>query len=317
MTRPATASVERLVEEYRALRDTAAVVDLERWTVLKVTGPETRDFLQGTATQDFGAPSSAGAALRTLFLTEKGRPVAHAWVGFGQDPDSAAQHSSSAMILADEGARAGLRPHLERFRIMEDVEFHGPDAMPRLFGVAGPERDRQAQAIASKVEGAVALRSEPLSFVLTPPDAPQSSLPPSVDPLAFTAWRVRVGLPFQGVDLDLDRIATELALPETISMTKGCYVGQEVVARTAHRGRLRRQRLGFRFPWGGEPIPKGTELRSGGLEVGHVTSTAWEPGTGEGLGMGYVAPESLGLGLDILAIQGEKSTHLSPHSWPL
>src|SRR5882762_1775558 len=80
MTRPAPSSVERLAEEYRALRDAAAAVDLERWTVLRLTGSETREFLQGTATQDFDTPPAPGVALRTLFLTEKGRPVAHAWI---------------------------------------------------------------------------------------------------------------------------------------------------------------------------------------------------------------------------------------------
>jgi folate-binding protein YgfZ len=310
MTRPTTSSVERLAEEYRALRDAAAVVDLEPWTVLRLTGADAREFLQGTATQNFEAQPADGTAARTLFLTEKGRPVAHAWVAFAHDP-------GSAWIIADPGARSTLRPHLERFRIMEDVEIQGPDGMPRLFGVAGPERDPLAQAIAVKMEGALAIRSEPLSFVLAPREAHHSSLPPSVDPLAFQAWRIRMGLPLQQTDLDLDRIATELALPEAISTSKGCYVGQEVVARTAHRGKLRRQRIGFRFPWSGEPIPRGTTLRSGGLEVGHVTSTVWEPGSAEGFGMGYIAPESLAMGLDILAIQGEKTTHLSPRSWPL
>jgi folate-binding protein YgfZ len=308
MTRPATSSVERLAEEYRALREAAAVVDLGHWTILTITGPEAAEFLQGTASQDFETPPQAGVAVRTLFLTEKGRPVAHAWVAF---------ESSEATILADSGARSGLRPHLERFRIMEDVEFHGPDGMPHLFGVAGPERDPLAQAIASKIEGAKALHSEPLSFLLLPADAQQSGLPPCVDPLAFEAWRIAAGLPLQGIDLDLDRIATELSLPEAISLTKGCYVGQEVVARTSHRGKLRRQRIGFRFPWSDQPIPKGTELRSGGVDVGRVTSTTWEPGTRDGLGMGYIHPEFLSSDLDILAIQGEKTPHLSLHSWPL
>jgi len=308
MTNPATSSVERLAEDYRALRDAAAVVDLRAWTVLELTGPETRDFLQGTGTQDFGA---SDVASRTLFLTEKGRPVAHAWVAFSSP------ESKSAWILADPAARSGLRPHLERFRIMEDVEFRGPDEMPLLYGVAGPERDPLAQAIASKAPGALAICGEPLSFILLPREADQAAAPPAVDPRAFEAWRIRVGLPLQGIDFDLDRIATELSMPEAISMSKGCYVGQEVVARTAHRGKLRRQRVGFRFPWGGDPIPKGTELRSGGQEAGTVTSTAWEPGTSDGVGMGYLTPDSLTMKLDVLAVQGEKTTLLSLHSWPL
>jgi folate-binding protein YgfZ len=315
MTRPTTSSVERLAEEYRALRDAAAVVDLSRWAVLELAGPETRGFLQGTATQDFEKAPAPGVAARTFFLTEKGRPVAHAWVTFG--PGVGGGDPRLAWILADEGALPILKSHLERLRVMEDVEFRGLDGAPRLLGVAGPERDPLAQAIASRVPGTTAIHAQPLSFVLVPSHASASALPPAVDPRVFEAWRIAAGVPLLGIDFDQNRIATELSLPEAISMTKGCYVGQEVVARTAHRGKLRRQRVGFRFPWGGEPMPRGTELRSGGLEAGLATSTAWEPGTSQGLGMGYLTPDALAMKLDILAVQGEKTTLLSLHSWPL
>jgi len=141
MTRPATSSVERLAEEYRALRDAAAVVDLTGWTVLEITGPETRDFLQGTATQDFVTPpapaASPGAASRALFLTEKGRPMALAWI-------SSAADGATATVIADESARVTLRAHFERFRVMEDVEFEGPEGMPRIYGVAEPGPDSRS-----------------------------------------------------------------------------------------------------------------------------------------------------------------------------
>jgi folate-binding protein YgfZ len=320
MTQPASSSVERLAEDYRALRDAAAVVDLKNWAALRLTGPDTREFLQGTATQDLEIPPPPATAARTLFLTEKGRSVAHAWVSFTDPPpESAPSHGKApaAILIADEGAKGTLRTHLERFRIMEDVELEGPDGMSRLLGIAGPDRETLANAIAAKTPGATALHAAPLSFVLIPESLASSQIPPAVDPQAFEAWRIREGMPLQSQDLDADRIATELLLPEAISMTKGCYVGQEVVARTTHRGKLRRQRFGFRFAWSGEPIPSRTELRSGGQIAGYVTSTAHEPGTQHGLGMGYIAPELLDQGLDILAIQGEKTTHLSPHSWPL
>ena len=321
MVYPMTSTtLERLAEDYRALRDAAAVVDLGTWTALEIVGSETRAFLQGTGTQDFELLKTPGTAARTLFLNEKGRPVAHAWVAFAPAPENAGSkgaHPDTAWILSDPGAATSLGPHLDRLRIMEDVEFRGPDQMPTLLGVAGPERDPLAHAIASKIAGSALVRAEPLSFVLLPAEVDSAQIPPAVDPRAFEAWRIRVGIPYQGIDFDVDRIATELSLPEAISMTKGCYVGQEVVARTANRGKVRRERIGFRFTWNGEPIPRGTKLRTGGLECGHVTSTAWEPGSSDGLGMGYLAPDSMELKLDILAIQGEKTTRLSLHSWPL
>jgi folate-binding protein YgfZ len=236
--------------------------------------------------------------------------VAHAWVAFSADPPL-------AWLLSDPGARETLGPHLERFRVMEDVEIRGPEGTPRLLGVAGPERGPLADAIVTTIPGSSAIHAEPLSFVLAPPVLDPSALPPFVDPRAFEAWRIRWGIPYQGVDFNAERIATELSMPEAISMTKGCYVGQEVVARTSNRGKVRRLRIGFRFPCRGEAIPAAVELRSGGMEAGHVTSAVWEPGTREGVGMGYLTSEALTANLDVLAVQGEKTTHLSLHSWPL
>ena len=311
--------MNRIAEEYRALREAAGVVDLSRWMVIRLRGADTREFLQGTATQDFATPAAPaapaaaarpGVAQKTLFLTDKGRPVALAWISIASD-------GASATLIADEGARSGLRPHLERLRIMEDVEIEGPDGMPRVIGIAGPERDPLTQAVAASIPGALAFIAEPLSFVLAPQDAPVSAIPPFVEAAAFEAWRICVGLPLMGFDLDLDRIATELSLSEAISLSKGCYVGQEVVARTSNRGHVRRHRVGFRFRWAGWPIPKGTELRVGGVASGHVTSSAAEPGTGEGLAMGYLSSPVLPEDLDALAIEGEKSTHLRPLPWPL
>jgi hypothetical protein len=291
-------------------------VDLSGWMVLRLRGADTRGFLQGTATQDFAAPAStaapaeAGVARKTLFLTDKGRPVALAWVSIAPD-------GASAVLIADEGARTGLRAHLERLRIMEDVEFEGAEDMPRVLGVAGPESDPLARAVAASIPGALAVAAEPLSFALVPRNAPASAIPPFVDPAAFQAWRICVGLPLMGLDLSGDRIATELSLPEVISLSKGCYVGQEVVARTLHRGHVRRHRAGFRFRWTGESIPAGTELRVAGVAAGHVTSSAAEPGTGDGLAMGYLTTPTLPHDLDAIAVEGEKTSHLRPLPWPL
>jgi len=227
-----------------------------------------REFLQGMATQDL-ASATPDRAAQTLFLTEKGRPVALAWVVLDTD-------GASTWVIADEGARNTLRPHFERFRIMEDVEFEGPDGVPPVIGVAGPSRSMRALALAAENRGARAINADPLSFVLLGREAvpkedavaavlpPPLRMPASAHTDAAEAWRISVGLPRTGVDFDLDRIATELSLPGAISDAKGCYVGQEVVARTSNRGQVRRHRVGFRFQWSGTQPPFRAELLAGG-----------------------------------------------------
>ena len=299
---------------YRALRESAGATDLSAWTVLRLRGPDTRAFLQGLASQDLESARSGGA-LPSFFLNEKGRPVALAWVEMGEG-------GSSAVVIADEGARSVLRAHFERFRIMEDVEFEGPEGMPSLIGVAGPNRGQLLREIAKPIPGAISIESANLSFLLPPggPSAagrPHAAAPHFADPASFEAWRLATGIPRTGIDIDVDRIATELSLPEAISLTKGCYVGQEVVARTSNRGQVRRHRVGFRFDWNGRPIVARAELRAGGVAAGYVTSTAPEPGTDQGLGMGYLTSEALESSAEVHAVEGTATRRVRPSPWPL
>lgn len=294
-------------QEYRAARAGAAVADLSRWTVLRLNGPDTRAFLQGLATQDLENP--AEGAILSLFLSEKGRPVALAWVSVAQD-------GKSAWVLADESARGSLRAHFERFRVMEDVEFGRPEGMPLLIGVIGPERATLLGRVAAPISGAIAIAADPISFLLAQGDRAivYGTL---IHPAALEAWRIAMGIPRAGVDFDSERIATELSLPGAISMTKGCYVGQEVVSRTSNRGQVRRRRVGFRFAWSESPIPARAEIRSGSAVAGYVTSSVQEPETDSGLGMGYVTTDALNEGAALTVGDGAASTRLTILDWPL
>lgn len=269
-------------DDYRALREAAAAFDLERWSALRLAGADTREFLQGTASQDL-AQVGPDRAAETLFLSEKGRPVAHAWVAIDAS-------GAGAWVIADRGSVEALRPHLERFRIMEDVEFDPPDAAPRVAGVAGPERSARLADLAARAAGFTAIAADPLSFLLLPAG---TRAPDAAAPEAVEAWRIATGIPLGGVDFDLDRIATELDLPAAISLTKGCYVGQEVVARTSNRGQVRRKRVGFRFAWPRSAPAPPTPILAEGASAGFITSVARIPGTDQGVGMGYLATDRL------------------------
>jgi folate-binding protein YgfZ len=95
---------------------------------------------------------------------------------------------------------------------------------------------------------------------------------------ALEARRVETGVPRIGVDMDGTTLALELPVEDLISTSKGCYLGQEVVARGTARGQVQRRLVGVRFE-GAEPAP-GAPLRDGGRDVGRVTSRSSGASTG-------------------------------------
>ncbi len=106
--------------------------------------------------------------------------------------------------------------------------------------------------------------------------------------------RVEAGRPRFGSDADESNLADEVGLDASISTTKGCYVGQEIVARMRTYGRVNRRLVGFRFPEG--PIPPGSLLKrpeepeAGKVEQGRVTSAVLSPAFGP-IGLGYAFRE--------------------------
>ncbi len=101
--------------------------------------------------------------------------------------------------------------------------------------------------------------------------------------------RVERGRPRYGVDLDDSVIPQEAGLNErAVSFTKGCYVGQETVARLHYKGKPNRHLRGLRLS---EPAPAGAELRLGERAVGHLSSSVISPTYGP-IGLGLVRREA-------------------------
>src|SRR5690349_21940626 len=171
----------RVAEHYRALREGAMRIDAPWLSAVRLTGADTRPFLQGLATQDLDHPEPGHGAI-TFFTTEKGRPIALAWALVESD--------SAAWIVADEAEPGALLQHFERFRVMEDVEF-APSPRP-VLAFAGPKRDGLLGQ-----ESGVAIHASPLSFLLDSGAEPGTQ---PADPASVEAWRLGLGLPRAGVD---------------------------------------------------------------------------------------------------------------------
>jgi folate-binding protein YgfZ len=108
---------------------------------------------------------------------------------------------------------------------------------------------------------------------------------------AVEVCRVESGRPRFGVDMTDDTIPLEAGIEDrAISLTKGCYVGQEIIIRVLHRGhgRVARRLVGLSLDASSEVPPRGTVIRSADRDVGAVTSAVQSPTVGRVIALGYV-----------------------------
>ena len=107
-----------------------------------------------------------------------------------------------------------------------------------------------------------------------------------IDEATWNVIRTEAGQPVYGTDIDLTTTLPELG-GKGISYDKGCYIGQEVVARIKYLGHVNRRFMGFVCDGAGLPSPRSV-VRSDGKEVGYTTSSVVSPGMGKAIALGFV-----------------------------
>jgi folate-binding protein YgfZ len=267
----------------RAARESLAY-RVRRCGVLDVEGPDRVAFLQGQLTQDVRAMSS-GQVRPAAGLSPKGKIVFLARV-------LALPDSLRLLVPSDEGE--GILAHLMKYVIFQKVAIADRSSDFSLVGVYGPK----AAGIAAP-DGAIPLPGEGEFSAETL--VPSGSLEDferilagagaaTVSDSTAEVLRVEAGRPRFGSDVDNSHFPDEVGLEAAISTTKGCYVGQEIVARTRTYGRVNRRLVGFRFPDGpvatGSLLKRPEETEPGKIEQGRVTSAVVSPVFGA-IGLGY------------------------------
>src|SRR5438445_4340656 len=304
--------------EYAALREGAAVVDLGFRTVVRATGADRAAFLQGMLTNDV-ASLVPGTGCAALLLTIQGRVTADVRVVALED---------ALLLDVDVCARAALVEALEKLIIADDVQLGEPGEPLALIGVGGPGAARllpdgarlAPYAHAVVTLAGVAVRAQRASevrgpgFVLHVPAARAAAVwdglaaagagPCGME--ALESRRVEVGVPRIGVDMDGATLALEVPVEDAISATKGCYLGQEVVARGTARGHVNRRLVGLRLE-GPEP-PPGAPLVREGKEAGRLTSVARAFGAGGLAALGFVRRDCWEPGTELRVRHGHAVT---------
>jgi folate-binding protein YgfZ len=183
------------------------------------------------------------------------------------------------IVTTDPDRLTALRSHLDKLLIMEDCEMlEAPDLRRLRYWPS----DAPPRAVPQNIVGSV----QPLGFELLLPEAEAQSLLETVrdrpNPDQVEAWRIAAGVPKWGVDVAEDSTPIEAGLDPLLSFSKGCYVGQEVVAMATYRGRVAWNLV--RLEVEGEAPPPGAKLGAGGK--GRVTSST-QAGS-YGVFLGYV-----------------------------
>ena len=304
--------------EYRAVRESAGLAERGDRARIRLWGKDPVKMIQGLITNDL-LKSPAGQGVYAAMLTPKGRTLADLRVFRRELPEGV-----EVLLELPREALAGTREHLKRmvppmFAKQADVSetlaqlgVHGPRTREIVAAVLGiePPHDEDAHAEASfegtpvmvaatrqvgledgfdlfvAVEGAAALWTALTGAGARP-----------VGRGALETLRIEAGRPRFGAELTEEVIPTE-AFEETglmaraVSFTKGCYTGQEVIIRIAHRGHVNRHLRGLLL--GDAPTPAaGTRLFNPetGKDVGWMTSVAWSPLLGQTVALGYVRRE--------------------------
>ena len=280
--------------EYRALREGVAVYDLGFRTLVRATGADRVSFLQGMLTNDV-ARLEPGRNRPALLLTIQGRVTADVRVAGTDD---------ALLLDVDVRARDALLAALDKLLIADDVELTVADVA--MIGLAGKLESQVPLLLGGELGAADAVVHS------NPADAPKlwdAFVEAGARPIgmeALEARRVELVIPRIGLDMDESTLALEVPVDYAISQTKGCYLGQEVVARGTARGHVNRKLVSMALA--GPLPPVGSPLVRDGKEVGRLTTVARAFGAGTGAALGFVRREAWDPGTELAVRHGHAVT---------
>jgi folate-binding protein YgfZ len=300
------------VTALEATRSGVALVDRSHWGRIAVLGDDRLRFLHNQTTNSFDS-LQPGQGCDTVFVSSTARTI---------DLVSVYALDDAVLLLTSPGYSQRLMEWMDRFIFFADkVELKDLTATTATFSLLGPESDGLVQRLGmaaivgqpfdshqvfglNGVEVRVAvgngLSQSGYTLILNAADAAvvwQAIAAAGAVPLGETVWqqlRVEVGRPAPDHELTEEVNPLEAGLWYTISLSKGCYIGQETIARLhTYRG-VKQQLWGIRLAG---PAPSGSLITAAGEKVGQLTSCLL---TAAGyLGLGYIRTKAVQPGLKV------------------
>jgi tRNA-modifying protein YgfZ len=296
------------LDQYRAAKEGAALIDRSTQGRISLTGRDRAAFLHALLTNDI-ARLTAGTGTYAAYLTPQGRMIS----------DMRVVECGEEMLLDVEPSVVdSLAERLDKLIFSEDVHvtnvtrhlaevgIHGALAAQMLEGTTGIPAGRlqslsQYDNVRAPGSSMTIIRDDAFGATGFDVCLPAAEAERFMDELAGAGavrtteetaevLRIETGRPRFAVDMDTDTIPLEAGIEDrAISLTKGCYVGQEVIVRVLHRGhgRVARRLVGLLFADGSVPS-RGDHVMADDRQIGRITSAASSPLMGAPIALGYV-----------------------------
>lgn len=326
--------------EYAEVRERGSgVIDLSSRGRFLVSGTEAVQFLNGLITNDMKTLAE-NRWMPAAFPTVQGRLIASVRISLLKNEGTGKNACPTFLIDTEAATHERVVKTIERFTLAGDFRVTDVTSEMAMLSVQGsntaevvrkalgdaavevgadhvkqiawPHSDTSAEDVTSGVTiiRASHTGAEGFDFVVNADQAGtlwaafQDAGARPVGYAALERLRIEAGLPRYGVDMDETNIVTEAALDDAVSYTKGCYVGQEIIARIKYRGHVAKKLSGVMFERAMK-VEVGAELKSEtGMDIGRVTSVTYSPHLGRTIALAYVKYDYLAPDTNVKIISG-------------
>jgi len=330
------ASYGDVTQEYAAVREAGAgLIDLSSRGRLLVTGSEAVPFLNGLITNDMKT-LEVGSWMPAAFPNVQGRLIASVRVLRLRDEGTEKKVCSAFLIDTEAATHEKVLKTIERFTLAGD--FHVTDRTREtvMLSVQG----KKAISVVGSVLGAAAEGLAPQTvrqisweqadsmvdvIVIHASHTAEDGCDLIVDsahagrlwnalqqagaqPLGYDALevlRIEAGVPRYGIDMDDTNVVSETNLDDAVSFTKGCYIGQEIIARIKYRGHVAKKLSGLLFE-GTVTVGAGSVVNSAeAKEIGRLTSVTFSPSLNRTIALAYLKYDYIAPGTRVKVVAGD------------
>jgi folate-binding protein YgfZ len=262
----ATSTIE---EQYRALREGCGIAVLSWRGGFELLGPDRHRFLHNYVTCDVKG-LAPGASAYAFFTSPQGRILSDARLLAGEE---------RIQIEVDRDQVEPMMAHLRKYILVDRVEIRPLEGMT-LVAIVGPRSEEMLGDPAAQPRSHM---GAPAWTVWTAD--PETIVGTRISPEALDILRVESGIPRFGQDFGPDNFPQETGIEEAVSYTKGCYLGQEVVARIHYRGGVQNLLRGLVFDG---DATAGAQILHDGREAGRATTVVHSPALDRTVGLGIL-----------------------------